>query len=380
MTIDPVVRFRSDIEKLSSSSDLYATTFVEKLLALAIELGASDIHLQPTAGKLTIDLRIDGVLQSVGLFSAGTSTDIIARLKVLAKLLTYRTDVPQEGRLHDPAQAIEMRISTFPTMAGERAVVRLFAPRGKLRTLGELEFSADVLRQLHDWLAQSSGAILLTGPAGSGKSTTAYAALRHVASNSTMRRSILTLEDPIEVVVEGAVQSQVQPSAGFTLATGLRSLLRQDPEVIMVGEVRDRETVETLIQASLTGHLVVSTFHAGSTADALCRLLDLGIEPYLVRSAIRGLWHQRLLRRRATESMEYAGRFPIVEVLPPLEGELAKKLLARSDAREIQQASLCAGMIPLRSRAEEALASGRTDLAEIVRVLGISAGDHPTIG
>lgn len=376
MSAPLLAKLQTDLLAISGAETTYATQFVERLLRGAIEVRASDVHLQPTVGKLAIDLRLDGVLTALGVFPLNEKTDVVARLKILAKLLTYRNDVPQEGRIHDPLQGIEMRVSTFPTLGGERAVIRLFAPQGKLRTINQLQLPADAEQRLASWLSQPSGAILLTGPAGSGKSTTAYACLGHLTQTAIARRSILTLEDPIEVIVEGAVQSQVQPAAGFTLASGLRSLLRQDPEVIMVGEVRDRETVETMVQASLTGHLVISTFHAGSTADALCRILDLGIEPYLVRSCLQGLWQQRLLRQlttRGDQASGYAGRFPIVEMLPPLEGALAQGLLGRSDSHHLELLSLEAGMIPLIARAHHAIKSGLTDMAEIVRVLGISA-------
>ena len=190
-----------------------------------------------------------------------------------------------------------MRLSTFPTLYGEKAVVRLFAGAGRFLRLDDLGLPDEVREALGALLAETSGAIVLSGPAGSGKTTTIYACLRELVAATAGRRSLATLEDPIEVAVPGVTQSQVNLAAGFTLETGLRSLLRQDPEVIVVGEIRDRPTAETAFQASLTGHLVLTTFHAGSAAGALGRLADMGIEPYLLRSGVLAVVSQRLLRR-----------------------------------------------------------------------------------
>ena len=207
-----------------------------------------------------------------------------------------------------------MRVSTFPTLHGERAVVRLFAAEDRYLYLADLGLPAEIETALHRHVHETSGAILLTGPAGSGKTTTAYACLREIVRSSQGRRSIVTLEDPIEMALPGVSQSQVQPAAGFTLATGLRSLMRQDPEVILVGEIRDAETVQTVFQAALTGHLVISTFHAGSAAGAISRLLDMGIEPYLLTSGLRAVLHQRLVRRLCECAQ---GATPGCPALPP---------------------------------------------------------------
>jgi len=306
----------SVLSSFDAASPLYATQFVEALLSAARDSGASDVHVHPTPQGLLVKWRIDGVLQPVGEFSRGKAADVVARLKVLAELLTYRSDVPQEGRIRRSGDgaterqrdgekandqrgdnSVEMRVSTFPTLHGERAVVRLFASQERFLYLADLGLPEEIESSLARLLNETSGAMLLTGPAGSGKTTTAYACLREVVRSSHGQRSVVTLEDPIEMALSGASQSQVQPSAGFTLATGLRSLMRQDPEVILVGEIRDTETVEAVFQAALTGHLVISTFHAGSAAGAISRLLDMGIEPYLLTSGLRAVLHQRLLRR-----------------------------------------------------------------------------------
>jgi type II secretory ATPase GspE/PulE/Tfp pilus assembly ATPase PilB-like protein len=246
-------------------------------------------------------------------------------------------------------------------------------------------------------LSETSGAILLTGPAGSGKTTTAYACLREVVRSSSSRRSAVTLEDPIEVALDSVSQSQVQPAAGFTLATGLRSLMRQDPEVILVGEIRDTETVQTVFQAALTGHLVISTFHSGSAAGAISRLLDMGIEPYLITSGIRAVMHQRLVRRlcecaaslpasaflgltvsqaRCAAGCDrcrhsgYRGRLALAEWLPPLTGELNRAVLERREMAELSRLARAAGMTTIFQRACAAIEANQTDPAEVRRVLG----------
>jgi len=388
------------LRQLDAASPLYATQFVEALLAAATVASASDVHLHPTPQGLLVQWRIDGVLQPIGQFPRGGASDVIARLKVLAELLTYQTDVPQEGRIRPTEaanSAIEMRVSTFPTLHGERAVVRLFAGGQRYQHLADLGLPAEIESALARLLIETSGAILLTGPAGSGKTTTAYACLREIVRTSDGRRSVVTLEDPIESALPGVSQSQVQPAADFTLATGLRSLMRQDPEVILVGEIRDRETVETVFQAALTGHLVLSTFHAGSAAGALSRLLEMGLEPYLLTSGVRAVIHQRLLRRlcscaadatdllglpvqqaRTARGCEqcrntgYSGRLVLAEMLPPLEGDLGQAALARRDLSELSRRAAAAGMTSVFARACAAVEAGQTDPAEVRRVLGFS--------
>lgn len=396
----------TELRQLDAASPLYATQVVELLLAAATAAGASDVHLHPTPQGLLVQWRIDGVLLRIGEFPRGKAADVVARLKVLAELLTYKTDAPQEGRIR-PAEAganpaVEMRVSTFPTLHGERAVVRLFAGEQRFQQLADLGLPAEVEAALSKLLIETSGAILLTGPAGSGKTTTAYACVREIARASRGQRSVVTLEDPIESALPGVSQSQVQPAAGFTLATGLRSLMRQDPEVILVGEIRDRETVETVFQAALTGHLVVSTFHAGSAAGALSRLSEMGLEPYLLTSGLRAVLHQRLVRRlcdcagaatdllglpvanakaagrcEACRHTGYRGRLVLAEMLPPLAGDLAQAVLQRRDAAELSRLAAAAGMTTVFARACTAVENGQTDPAEVRRVLGFANGDSP---
>jgi type II secretory ATPase GspE/PulE/Tfp pilus assembly ATPase PilB-like protein len=396
----PAAKFQSELPRLDTNDPQYVPHLVASILELARGAHATDVHLTPGGDELEMGWRIDGVLQKIAVFPVSVAPRVVARLKVLAQLLTYRTDIPQEGRLHDQAGPVaeETRISVFPTLFGEKAVVRLFAGAGKYRQLDDLGLPAEILEPLRALLDETGGVILLTGPAGSGKTTTIYAALRELANKTRGGRSLVSLEDPIEVVVSGVAQSQVNPAAGFDMAGGLRSLLRQDPEVMMVGEIRDRGTAETVFQASLTGHLVLTTFHAGSAAQAISRLSDMGIEPYLLRSGVRAILCQRLLRRlcgcaksSADEGARlglpvgvvripvgcsecagtgYRGRFVLTELLLPTHSDLGRAILSRGDARELERLAVEAGMVTQRQRACEAVAAGWTSPAEVRRTLG----------
>jgi type II secretory ATPase GspE/PulE/Tfp pilus assembly ATPase PilB-like protein len=389
---------QQQLQNLAADTNNYASDFVDILLHGAGRMAASDIHIQPTAEGLEIRWRFDGVLHRLGLFPRGKSTDIVSRLKVLAELLTYRNDIPQEGRIREPQAEVEIRVSTFPTLHGERAVIRMFAAEGNLLYMEDLGLPDGILGPLHKRLAETSGAIIVSGPAGSGKTTTAYACLRELVRKSGGTKSIVSLEDPIEVAVEGVAQSQVNPTAGFDLAAGLRSLMRQDPEAIMVGEIRDRATAEVVFQAALTGHLVITTFHAGSASGAISRLSDMGIEPYLLRSGILGILSQRLVRslcqcaRPATDEQSklglpvaraklavgchkcfqtgYYGRSVLAELLVAQPTELGRAILSRSDAPRLQERAIESGMVTVWQRACEAVDQGITSPDEVRRVLG----------
>jgi general secretion pathway protein E len=276
----------------------FATDFVNAVLLAARDAGASDVHLDPSADGLAVRWRLDGVLQPLGEVPKEVGPNVIARLKVLAGLLTYEMALPQEGRIWDETLRVEVRVSTFPTLYGERAVLRLLgASNTSLESLAELGLPAEVVAELERHLAATSGAILIVGPAGSGKTTTAYACLRQIVSRTSGGRSIASLEDPVEVAVDGVAQSQVNLAAEFDMAMGLRSLLRLDPEVILIGEMRDRATAEIALQAALTGQLVVTTFHAGNCGDGVKRLVEIGIPNYALRNAVRLVVAQRLVRR-----------------------------------------------------------------------------------
>lgn len=411
---------------LDSADPDFVTKVVDRILAAAQDSFASDVHLLPSSLGLEVLFRIDGAVQPIAAFPANIAANIVARLKVRAELLTYRTDLPQEGRILAKPPAgenpsadsetadrpdVEMRVSTFPTIHGERAVVRLFAGSDKYRRIADLGLPADIAAGLADLLEKPSGAIIASGPAGSGKTTTIYACLRELAANSTnhattikVRRNIVSLEDPVEVAVEGVSQSQIGSRAGLDLATALRFLMRQDPEVIMVGEIRDPETAEAALRASLTGHLLLTTFHAGSAAEAVGRLLDMGIEPYLLRSGLLAILSQRLARRlcgcrrtvkNAADTLDlpldevsspvgckdcyqtgFRERFVLSEMLVPDRSEVGSAIISRADSATIESMAVAAGMTTQWQRGIEAVQSGLTSPCEIRRVLGVSRSFH----
>ncbi len=388
------------LNQFSPKSTAYATQFVAQLMDFADSIGTSDVHLQPTLDGLEVRFRFNGVLQPLGEFPLGASSSVVSRLKVLSNLLTYRSDIPQEGRIALPGEAAEVRVSTFPTLYGERAVLRFFGRGGNLKRLEDLGHTASITQSLFDTLAETSGAMLVTGPAGSGKSTTLFACLRELAHSTRGNRSLLTIEDPIEVPLSGVSQSQVNVPAGFDLHTGLRSLLRQDPEVIMIGEIRDPLTAEIAIQACLTGQLMLTTFHADSASTAVTRLLDMGIEPYLLRSGVIGIMSQRLLRRVcqcATTSHNeqdfcglpvdsclipqgcekcnmtgYQGRVVASEFLSLKDSGLADQILDTRDSRAIYRIATSNGMKSIWENATDLVRNGITSPTEVRRVLGLS--------
>lgn len=394
-----VARFRDELAKRRTSAAPGAVEIVDASLSAAQEVGASDVHLVPTAEGLDMLWRLDGVLHPVERFGKDVANNIVSRLKVLAELLTYRVDVPQEGRIRTAAQAgVEMRVSSYPTLFGEKAVVRLFAGAGSYRRVADLGLPESAQAGLSDLLLESGGVLVVSGPAGSGKTTTIYACLRELVDKFGAARSLVSLEDPIEAVIAGVAQSQINVAAGFDYATGLKSLMRQDPEVILVGEIRDQLTAETVFQASLTGHLVLTTFHAGSAAGAICRLSDMGIEPYLLRTGLLGILSQRLARRLcecSRESVEeadklglavsrckvakgcescrgtgYRGRLLLAEFLRTEDSAIGKAILSRSDADELESLAIQCGMRSRWQHAASAIEAGLTSAAEVRRVFG----------
>jgi general secretion pathway protein E len=397
----PAGRLSLDLGRLDPASPRYATDVVDQVLSQARAADASDVHFHPAVDGLEVRWRIDGVLQPVAVLPARLAANVVARLKVLAELLTYRTDVPQEGRIRGTPGEVEMRLSSFPTLHGEKAVVRLFAGPGRFLRLADLGLPAEVHDALSHVLDETGGAVILSGPAGSGKTTSLYACLRELAARSRGERSLATLEDPIEAAVPGVAQSQVNPAAGLTLENGLRALLRQDPEVIAIGEIRDRTTAEIALQAALTGHLTLTTFHAGSACEVVGRLLDMGIEPYAIRSGLRAVVAQRLVRRLcptcATPSDRpdlllglpverarlprgcdacgqtgYHGRLVLAELLMLDQEPFGQAILARRDVHHLDETALAGGMIGRWERACRAVEDGLTSPGEIRRVLGVS--------
>lgn len=394
-------RYNAELSSRRTGGAVSAVEIVDSVLEAAKQTGASDVHLVPLESGLDVLWRIDGVLHSVTRLDSEIASNVVARLKVLSGLLTYRSETPQEGRIQGPADTdVEMRVSTFPTMFGEKAVVRLFAGSGRFQRLEHLGLPTDIQSGLSDLLMESGGVNLVCGPAGSGKTTTIYACLRELTDKFGSQRSLVSLEDPIEAVIPGVAQSQINPTAGFDYETGLKSLMRQDPEVILVGEIRDRVAAETVFQAALTGHLVLTTFHAGSATGAICRLSDMGIEPYLLRTGLLGIVAQRLVRKLCECSHEsskteellgldvascrlpvgcekcrgtgYHGRLLLAEFLRTESSEVGRAILSQSDANELESLAVSAGMETRWQRAIKAVESGQTSPAEVRRVFGFS--------
>ena len=352
-----------------------ATLVIDSLLQRALQQTASDIHLEPTANGLDIKFRIDGLLQTVEQLPPDLGRGAVLRLMVLAQLLTYRLDIPQEGRVRTAVgnMPIDLRLAIMPVAHGLRAVVRLPADLTQPKTLDNLELPAPALAGLKKF-AQSDGAtgamLLLTGPAGSGKTTTIYALLSHLAATSP-GTSIISLEDPIERLLPGITQIEVTPHGQLTYDRALQSILRQDPQILMLGEIRDANTASLAVQAALTGHRLIATLHAGDPATAIARLLEMAIEPYQITSTLFGVLTQRLVRRRSRDAGEtYKGRVPLAE-FAELTTDLRSAILRRADAEELRKILKNSPTHQtLRQSAETLATTGITDTAELRRVLG----------
>lgn len=277
---------------------------VETILAFAMKSRASDIHIEPLEDKTRVRYRIDGILTEKLILPKSVHPALVSRIKILSDLKIDEKRVPQDGRFNFRTQSdeVDLRISTLPTVHGEKIVMRLLKKSGAIPTLQELGLRGAALKTLEEASLVPHGIVLVTGPTGSGKTTTLYSLLHKINSPKV---NIMTLEDPVEYQMEGVNQVQINPTAGLTFASGLRSFLRQDPNIIMVGEIRDSETAELAIQAALTGHLVFSTLHTNSASGALPRLLDMGAEPFLLASSITVVMAQRVLRKIAPMKEEY---------------------------------------------------------------------------
>lgn len=281
---------------LDSQDDAPVIRLINGLISEAITQGASDIHIEPFENSVTVRLRVDGVLREVLRVPAKAKARLVSRIKVMARLDISEKRLPQDGRisLSLGGRGVDVRVSTLPSHHGERVVMRILDKDQSLRTLDSLGMSSAILARFRSILSAPNGIVLVTGPTGSGKTTTLYAALNLLNDRT---RNILTVEDPIEYAVEGIGQTQVNTRIGMTFAAGLKAILRQDPNVVMVGEVRDAETAQIAVQASLTGHLVFSTVHTNDAVAAVTRMRDMGIEPYLLASTVRLVLAQRLVRR-----------------------------------------------------------------------------------
>ena len=391
---------------LEADSRAPVIRLVNLLLLEAVKLGASDLHLQPYADRVVARMRLDGVLFDLHTLPKRLQDEAVSRIKVIGQMDIAEKRLPQDGRatVHLGEKVIDLRISTVPASHGERAVIRLLDKSARLLTPEELGMPPEALSQFRELIHMEHGLILLTGPTGSGKTTTLYAALQEIHS---AERNVITLEDPIEYELEGVSQIQINNKKGMTFAGGLRSVLRQDPDIIMVGEIRDQETAVMAIQSALTGHLVFSTLHTNDAASAVTRLLDLGVEPYLVASSLVGVLAQRLVRRvcadcgvQVTVSDEsnrvlgltagsirtssrgqgcetcrgscYKGRQGLFELLT-LDDASRGLIQERAAAGTIKEHAISVGMTTLRDDGLAKIRAGVTTPEEVVRVTTRSA-------
>ena len=290
----------NDLNELEDDELLEVTTapivkLINSIVDQAIDMRASDIHIEPYADDIRIRFRIDGDLHEIMKLSKNSLSAIVTRIKIMGRMDIAEKRVPQDGRVESKIndKEIDMRISTIPTVYGEKVVLRLLDRSNFMFSKDELGFTEENLKSFDKILGQPYGMILVTGPTGSGKTTTLYAVLKEL---NKIEKNIITIEDPVEYKLEGINQVQINPKAGLTFASGLRSILRQDPDIIMIGEIRDSETAEIAIRAAITGHLVLSTLHTNDSASSVVRLVDMGIEPYLVSSAVIGVISQRLVK------------------------------------------------------------------------------------
>jgi type II secretory ATPase GspE/PulE/Tfp pilus assembly ATPase PilB-like protein len=352
--------------------------FVDELIRQAWEDGATDVHLEPFENELRARFRIDGILHDVPIprAFADRAPLVVSRIKVMGGLDVAERRRPQDGRIHFRRE-VDIRVSTLPTVFGESVDLRLLPTSERAFDLDAIGLPARERNALAGVIGRPHGLVLATGPTGHGKTTTLYACLSRI---NTAEKKIITVEDPVEIRLRGVNQVEVVPAAGLTFAAGLRSILRQDPDVIMVGEIRDRETAEIAIRASLTGHLVFSTLHTTDASGAVARLVDMGIEPYLVADALAAVVGQRLVRRRcascqgpsnggcdACRHTGYRGRTGIFEVLI-LDENARNAIASRANGQEIRAAARAAGMVPMREDGAAKVAAGLTTADEVRRV------------
>jgi type II secretory ATPase GspE/PulE/Tfp pilus assembly ATPase PilB-like protein len=351
--------------------EISAPKILEDLVAQAERAGASDIHLQMRDGAAQVSFRLDGLMTDAEGLSAEVAERVFGRIKFLARLKTYQESLPQDGRIEraEMHSQNDIRVATYPTVTGEKIVLRLFAPAGA-KSLDELEFPAAAVAELKSFLRQNAGLLLLTGPAGSGKTTTIYACLRHLAEAGG--RHIITVEDPVEQIIPRVMQTEVNEARGLDFAKAARHLLRQDPQVLVLGEIRDDETASLAVRAALTGHQVISTLHAGSCKGVFERLLVMCPDHYAVVSSVALVLNQRLMRRvcracvgagcASCLATGYQGRAPVVEWFRP-DDKVRSELRARGP-EAIQPAQ------SLEAAARALAAAGISNDAELRRLFG----------
>jgi general secretion pathway protein E len=356
----------------AKKAELSAPKILEELVHQAEKAGASDIHLQMRGRVAEVAFRLDGVISPVKELSAEVADRVFGRIKFLARLKTYQETLPQDGRIAREEMKCrnDIRVATYPTVTGEKIVLRLFST-DPVKTLGEIEFPGAARIELEKFLRQPTGLLLLTGPAGSGKTTTIYACLRHLAEQGG--RHIITVEDPVEQVVAGTMQTEINEAIGLDFARAARHLLRQDPQVLIIGEIRDEATAQLAVRAGLTGHLVISTLHAGSCRGVFERLLTMCADYSAVASAVELVLNQRLLRKVCSAcdgagcanclQTGYKGRLPLVEWLRM--DETMREFVRRRDLSSL------APVQTLETAARSWVNQGVTNEVEIKRIFGL---------
>lgn len=370
-----------------AGEELSPVALLDDVLLEAIQRGASDIHFEPQEDGLSVRIRVDGVLSNRRLLPAQFKAQILTRVKVLSHLDIAEQRLPQDGRLRlrVGARQIDFRVSTLPVLGGERIVLRIL-DRGNLELgLTHLQMPDELLERLLRYLSRTEGMLLVTGPTGSGKTTTLYSALKQIDSSEI---NLMTVEDPIEYRLPGVAQIGVNPKIDLTFAAALRHVLRQDPDVVMVGEIRDAETAQIAVQAALTGHLVLSTLHTNDAPSALTRLVDMGIEPFLLSSSVIGVLAQRLVRCLCPHCRQpdplhdgffiglgcdrclgsgYRGRRAAYELMA-VSGRIQRQVVESADAARLRDIALEEGMRTLRDDGLRIAALGETSLSEVLRV------------
>lgn len=363
-----MIKITDKTEKAISPSG-GATALVNDLIEKAVELKASDMHLEPAEHNLKVRYRVDGLLQNGITIHKSMVPSLIARVKVMVSLDIGESRLPQDGKTHLNIldKDIDLRVSTIPTIFGEKVVLRLL-DRGNLSiSIEQLGMGSEDLAVFTKAISKPQGLILVTGPTGSGKTTTLYCALNKINSQE---KNIITIEDPVEYQLQGINQIQVNYKTGLTFAKGLRSILRQDPDVIMVGEIRDSETAKIAIQAAMTGHLVFSTMHTNSSVAAVERLIDMGAEPYLVATSLTGVISQRLLRLSCPKCKEcgfkgYRGRTGIYEIFC-IDDEVREMIIKRADRKQIEKTAKIRSLLDVGL---EKVNKGLTSKEELFRVV-----------
>jgi len=391
-------------EKITQGiTDDEIVSLVDALLYYAINIGASDIHLEQTKDEMRVRYRIDGVLYDQDSVDFEKKLAVLSRLKILSTLDIAQKRVPQDGKFRVKTtgrDVIDLRVSTFPSTYGEKMVIRILDRDKNCLDLHVLGLESRVLDEVSGLIQRPHGFFLVTGPTGSGKTTTLYAMLHQLNDSE---RNIVTMEDPVEYDLEGITQSQINPKSGFTFESGIRSVLRQDPDVVMVGEVRDKITAQTAIEAALTGHLVLSTLHTNDSASAITRLLDMGIEPFLINSSVCAILAQRLVRKLCDKckketlltnaeqdqlkdkkidfkkvckaggckhcfDLGYKGRTGIFELLV-VDDAIRDLVMKNKSAEHIREQSLKKGTILLFDDAIKKVEQGVVSLEEVLRVV-----------